>query len=336
MSRSRETPPVDVEAELLEALPETQGSRFFPWLGRVLGQLLAFLLLAGAVYILWREFHDLSPAEVADAIRAWGWDSVAMALALSASSFILMGFVEFMGLRWAGARLPLPSVLLGSFMASAMAHSLGANLLVSGAVRARYYGRMGVSLQQTAAITVFQSFSFTAGLLALAGVSLLIAGSDEIARVSQIPVPVANGIGIALVVGVAVYITACRFVRGTVRIFGHGVTLPTMPVAAAQIALGALDNAVAAAILWVLLPADEVGFATFVGAFAPSVAIGLASHVPGGVGVFEGAMSTLLGGVDPAALAAGFLGYRLFFFVIPLAIAGIALALDTLAHRRAA
>jgi uncharacterized membrane protein YbhN (UPF0104 family) len=259
-----------------------------------------------------------------------------MALALSASSFILMGFVEFMGLRWAGARLPLPSVLLGSFMASAMAHSLGANLLVSGAVRARYYGRMGVSLQQTAAITVFQSFSFTAGLLALAGVSLLIAGSDEIARVSQIPVPVANGIGIALVVGVAVYITACRFVRGTVRIFGHGVTLPTMPVAAAQIALGALDNAVAAAILWVLLPADEVGFATFVGAFAPSVAIGLASHVPGGVGVFEGAMSTLLGGVDPAALAAGFLGYRLFFFVIPLAIAGIALALDTLAHRRAA
>ena len=48
------------------------------------------------------------------------------------------------------------------------------------------------------------------------------------------------------------------------------------------------------------LPAGSVGFFSFVGAYAPSVVIGLISHVPGGVGVFEGSLSALLARV-PAA-----------------------------------
>ena len=82
-----------------------------------------------------------------------------------------------------------------------------------------------------------------------------------------------------------------------------------------------------------LLPAGAGGFFTFVGAYAPSVVVGLISHVPGGVGVFEGSVSTLLKGLDSAALAAAFLGYRLFFFLLPLTIAGLALAFDTVHER---
>ena len=101
--------------------------------------------------ILWREFHTLSLASLAAAIRAWGWGSVAAALALSATSFLLMGCVEWLGLRWAGARIAVRAALAGSFIASAIAHSLGANLIVSGAVRARLYAKYGVTLRQVAA-----------------------------------------------------------------------------------------------------------------------------------------------------------------------------------------
>jgi glycosyltransferase 2 family protein len=55
--------------------------------------------------------------------------------------------------------------------------------------------------------------------------------------------------------------------------------------------------------------------------------------VPGGVGVFEGSISALLAGVEPAPLAAAFLGYRLAFFILPLAIAAVALAGDTFRQR---
>lgn len=325
--------PEDVEDELAAALPETQGSRFFPMIRRLAWHLLAFILLGAAAFILWREFHEISPAEVGAAIRAWGWDSVALALGLSATSFLLMGAIEWLGLRWAGARIAIPSALAGSFIASAIAHSLGANLIVSGAVRARYYAKHGITLRQVAATTLFHGFSFTVGLSTLAGLALLLAGSRDIAAASRIANPVADWLGAILLAGVGGYVILCATLRRPLRAFGHSVKLPSVRVALAQLSIGAVDNAVAAGIIWVLLPSASVGYLTFVGAYAPSIVVGLVSHVPGGVGVFEGSLSTLLKGVDPAGLAAAFLGYRLFFFLLPLLIAGLALATDTVRNR---
>jgi uncharacterized membrane protein YbhN (UPF0104 family) len=320
----------DLEDELAAVLPETQGSRFFPMLRRLAWHLLAFILLGAAAYILWREFHAISALQVAAAIRAWGWDSVIAAIGLSASSFLLMGLVEWMGLRWAGAQVRVRSALAGSFIASAIAHSLGANLIVSGAIRARYYGKHGVSLRQVAATTLFHGFSFTVGICTLAGISLLAAGSTEIAAVSRIANPVADWIGVGLLSGVVGYVILCAVLHRPVRGFGHSVRLPSAKVALSQLALGTIDNAVAAAIIWILLPDGAISYFTFVAAYAPSVILGLLSHVPGGVGVFEGSVSTLLRGMEPAGLAAAFLGYRVFFFLIPLVIACVALALDPL------
>jgi len=323
----------DLEEELAAVLPETQGSRFFPMLRRLAYHLVAFVLLGAAAYILWREFHAIRPPQIAAAISAWGWDSILTALGLSATSFLLMGFVEWMGLRWAGARIAVRSALAGSFIASAIAHTLGANLIVSGAVRARYYARHGVSLRQVAATTLFHGFSFTVGIATLAGLGLLLAGSRDIAAVTRIANPVADGLGALLLLSVGGYVVLCAVLHRPLRGFGHSVKLPSVRVALAQLAIGALDNAVAAGIIWVLLPAGAVGYFTFVGSYAPSVVVGLLSHVPGGVGVFEGSMSTLLRGLEPAALAAAFLGYRMFFFLLPLMIAGLALGLDTVRQR---
>lgn len=330
---SPEHVPDDLEEELAAALPETQGRRFFRLLRTLAWNLVAFVLLGAAAYILWREFHEIRPDQLAAAIRAWGWDTVLLALGLSASSFLLMGTIEWLGLRWAGARVAVVSALAGSFIASAIAHTLGANLLVSGAVRARYYAKYGVTLRQVAATTLFHGFSFSVGLATLAGVALLLAGSRDIAAVSRIANPVADGLGAILLAGVAGYVILCLTVRKRLRAFGHSVKLPSFRVAIAQLTIGAIDNAVAAAIIWVLLPAGSIGYFTFVGAYAPSVVVGLASHVPGGVGVFEGSVSTLLKGMEPAGLAAAFLGYRLFFFLLPLLIAGLALSVVTVRER---
>jgi uncharacterized membrane protein YbhN (UPF0104 family) len=259
--------------------------------------------------------------------------AVAGAVALSSASFLLMGCVEWMGLRWAGARIAVRSALAGSFIASAIAHSLGANLIVSGAIRARYYAKHGIGLRQVAATTLFHGFSFTVGISTLAGLGLLLAGSRDIAAVSRIANPVADWVGAFLLLAVGGYVVLCATMRRPVRGFGHSVKLPSARVALAQLAIGTLDNAVAAGIIWILLPDGAISYFTFVGGYAPSVVMGLVSHVPGGVGVFEGSLSTLLKGLEPAALAAAFLGYRLLFFLLPLTLAGIALAVDWLRQR---
>lgn len=323
-----------VEDELAQALPDRRAT--LPALLRHWAlHLIPLILLGVAVFVLWREFQHLSVSEVADAMAAWGPEAIAAALALSALSFLLMGVVEQLGLRWMGARLSWGRAMRGSFLANAIAHSLGANLLVSGAVRARLYDRHGVGLSQVAGATLFGGVSFAVGLAALGGVGLLISGPEELAA-SAISQPLARGLGFLLVSGAAGYVALCALRREPLHAFGRRFALPSVGAAVGQLVVGVADNGVAAAIVWILLPAGTISYPTFVGAYAVACVAGLASTVPAGAGVFESSLATLLRGANAAPLAAAFLGYRLAYYLLPLIIAILALAIDALRHPRRA
>ena len=291
------------------------------------------MYLVAAVWVLWREFHKLSISAVSAAMAGWGAQSIALAVALAVVSFLLMGAIEWVGLRWTGARVPLGATQAGSFLANAIAHAIGANLLISGAIRARFYDRYGVSLTQVAGTTLFAALSFGVGLAALSGVGLVLATHTDLAR-TAIPPLAGRILGVVLLLLAAGYVLLCAVRRRPVTVFGRSVTLPSLGDALSQLVLGVVDNGVAAAILWILLPAGGPSYVTFVGAYAVACIVGLASSVPGGAGVFESAMAALLPRVDPAALAAAFLGYRLAYYILPLALAALALGGETLRSAR--
>lgn len=329
---TRSTTPEPVEVELAAALPTTRRARLLR-ASRVALRVVPVVMLAAAGWVLWREFHKLDFQAVGHAIAGWGWMAVTLAVILSAASFVLMGVIEWAGLRWTGARVPLRTVALGSFLANAIAHAVGANLLTSGAIRARTYDRHGVSLTQVAGATVFAAASFGVGLAALSGGGLLLASGAELDATAITPT-VGHWLGAALLAGAFGYVALCALRRRPLRAFGRSLTLPDLRDALTQLVLGVVDNGIAAAILWILLPAGGPSYGTFVGAYAVACIAGLASSVPGGAGVFESAMAALLPSVDVAALAAAFLGYRLAFYILPLIIAVAALAIDAIRHRR--
>lgn len=329
---TRSTAPEPVEVEPAPALPAPAHPRLTRWVHLALRIVPPVMLLA-AVWVLWREFHHLSFTAVSAAMAGWGLRSIVLAIVLSAVSFLLMGAIEWVGLRWTGARVPFGATQLGSFMANAIAHAIGANLLISGAIRARFYDRYGVGLTQVAGTTLFAAMSFGVGLSALSGVGLLFASHADLAR-TAIPPAVGRGLGLALLAVAAGYVVLCGVRRRPITALGRSVTLPSLRDAVTQLALGLVDNGIAAAILWILLPAAGPGYVTFVGAYAVACIAGLASSVPGGVGVFESAMAALLPGIEPAALAAAFLGYRLAYYILPLVLAALALAGETLRAAR--
>ncbi|CAN7352268.1 lysylphosphatidylglycerol synthase domain-containing protein [Phenylobacterium sp. LjRoot219] len=296
-------------------------------------RLVPAVLLVAAGVVLWREFHHLSFAAVAEAMNAWGHARILGAIALAAASFFLMGVVEWLGVRWAGASVPFGAVQAVSFLANGIAHSVGANLLVSGAVRARLYDRYGVTLSQVAATTLFGGMSFAVGIATLGGTGLALSPAEQLAA-TAIPVQLARTVGWTLVSAVLCYVTLCAVARAPLRIFGRSFRLPSPGDAMAQVIIGVVDNGIAAAIIWLLMPLGTVPYQTFVGAYAISTVAGLISTVPAGAGVFEGSISALLPHADAAPLAAAFLGYRLAYYVLPLIIAGLALAGDTVLRRR--
>ena len=71
-----------------------------------------------------------------------------------------------------------------------------------------------------------------------------------------------------------------------------------------------------------LSPDLGVGFLPFVSIYAAALMLGVASHTPGGVGVFEAVMiSALPVGNDPGPMAAALLLFRIIYFLLPLGLA---------------
>lgn len=283
-------------------------------------RLVPAVLLAAAAVILWRELHGLTLDQIAAEVADWGWARLAAAAAFALGSYALLAAMEWAGLRWAGAQVPFRTVLLGSFCANAFAHTIGFALLVGGAVRARLYGRHGATLAMVGQTSVFCSLAFGLGIVVLAGLTLVGTPDLPIAALKLHPL-VGRALGVALLALAAAYVVACGVIRGQVRIAGRDMSLPTPTMAVCQILLGLVDNAVTAAVVWALLPGVDVGFPTFVGAYVAGTVAGLVSSVPGGAGVFEGVMLTVLPTVSRASLTAAFLGYRLIYYFGPLLLA---------------
>ncbi len=282
-----------------------------------------FLLLALAAVVLWREFHGLNPEAVRHAMAQWGLGRSLAALLLSFVVYGLLAANEQVALRWAHAQVPLKIGMRNAFIAFALANTLGFGFLVGGAFRANAYRRWDVGFGKVAQITAYGTLTFTLGVLTLAG-GLLLQASDAVYRQLAIEPLLGRVAGGVMWLGLVAYAAAGALAPARIRIFRFEFKPPRPGLVAIQVAFGVTDLMAGAGVFWLLLGRGAPHYADFLSAYIISIMVGLLSGVPGGAGVFETAMLQLLPMVDRAALAAAFLGFRLFYYLAPLAV-GLAL-----------
>ena len=132
------------------------------------------------------------------------------------------------------------------------------------------------------------------------------------------------------------YLAASAMRRTPLRLGGLTLPMPSATIAGAQLALSSTDWLLAALALYVLLPAGAPPLPSFVSAFLVAILVGMVSHVPGGLGVFEGLMVVLLRPWLPAAaLLPVFVVYRVVYYLLPLVLALLGLVCDEAHQRRA-
>ena len=194
---------------------------------------------------------------------------------------------------------------------------------MAAAVRARLYARYGVSVTQTVAITTFQGITSSAGFAAIVGFACLTGFGGTAAVI----------LGVATIGGIAAYLAVCALHHQTFHVWGYTFSLPRLPDALIQIGLGLLDNGLAIAILWVLLPQGSIGYPSFGADYVIAYVGGALSGAPGGAGAFDGALVKLLPTMDHASLGAALLGFRLIFNILPLVGAAALYAIDVFGER---
>ena len=193
-------------------------------------------------------------------------------------------------------------------------------------MRYRLYTAAGLSPGQIARAILFISIAFGVGLGVIAALGLLLDAKEVSGLLGASVAPLRAGAAavLALAIGFMVFCASRRtpWRRGPIEIDAPDTTLVL-----SQLIFTTVDVLAAAATLWVLLPSVGISFFSFAAIYAAALALGVLSHIPGGLGVFELAILYTVGrNASVNAVAAALVTYRAIYFLLPMLLSTVLLA----------
>lgn len=301
---------------------------------QALPAIIGLVLFVLALFVLRRELHAVSWRELSGDILNTPVHQLVLAIVLTVINYAVLTGYDFLAFAYIGRKLSAIRIALASFLAYAIANNVGFAMLSGASVRYRFYSRWGVTAEELSRIVFSYSVTFWLGLLALGGFTLAF---SPLPAAHELPAhELVAPVGWTLMLTVAAYLAATLVRREPLRLGRFVLPLPKPSIGFSQLVVSAVDWALAAAVLYVLLPPSDANFVVVLGAFLAAQLLGLASHVPGGVGVFEGLMVLLLKPyLTTAQILPALVVYRAVYYLLPLVIALVGLVADEVHQRRA-
>lgn len=286
------------------------------------GLLVGLAVFTIAAAVLYQIFTGLTWSEVHNAAGRIAWNQVALAFVATALSYgALIGY-DLLALRHVGARqVPLPIIAFTSFISHAFTYTLGFGVLTGGAVRWRIYQAFGLKPGQILAVGALTTLTFWLGIATVAAVCLTFQPS-ALAPLDGLAPGLNLAIGLAVIGGVGLWVILSAIRPRSISVGDRTMPLPGPQATLGAILVGLLDTVAAACALWLILPAGpDAGFASFLVVFAIATVLGVISHVPGGVGVFETTLILAQPQIPAADMLVSLILFRLVYYIIPFTVA---------------
>ena len=242
-------------------------------------------------------------------ISAGRW---ALALAFTMGSFWAVAQYDALAHRALGTGIPSRRARVSGAVGVALGQTLGLGV-VTGAV-ARWRMLTDLRLVQAARVSAFVSVSFVICWAVLAALVCLVLPGPDWAFWPALAVCLALPVLIAI-----------QFFFPVLKWFGCEIHLPNLPISGAILFWALIDTLLAAAALFVLLPAGTLAFVTFFPLFLIALGSGLISNTPGGVGPFELILLSAVPTGDPGAILGAIVAFRAVYYALPAICAGLAL-----------
>jgi hypothetical protein len=283
---------------------------------RRLGLAASLIIIAVSLTIFVHTIVRIDPNKFKAAIAGTSGDQFLLSFAFTALSYLALTGYDGLALRHLGIKIPYRLAALASFTSYAFSFTLGFPLVTAGAVRYWIYGPAGLSAGKVASLTIVAGITFWLGMGLVVGAGFLSA-SDPVADIDHFH-PLANRlIGACAIGALIIYLAWISRMRWRhVAVLGD-FKLPGPLLTLGQMALGVIDICSASAALYVLLPQDHrLGFPAFATLYSFASMLGIASHAPGGLGVFEATILQGVGGSQDAVLASLLL-FRGIYYAAP-------------------
>ena len=261
---------------------------------------------------------------------------LALALLLTALNYLVLTGHDALAFRYLRYPLSYGKIAFASFLGYVFSHNIGFALLSSASIRYRLYSTWGLSTGEIATVVAFNGVTFWFGVLFLGGVVFV---WEPLTLPPALRLPFFHSLhplGVIFLILVAGYLLFSAIRTTPLKIRDWEVPLPPVRLAVAQVVLSSLDWALAAGVLYVLLPTtDNLSYPLFLGIYILAQMAGVSSQIPGGLGVFETIIVLLLSPQLPApAILGSLVVYRGVYYLLPLGIATVLLAIHELSHKK--
>lgn len=283
-----------------------------------LGAVASIVLFVAAVAVLTIIIRQLDINKVKEAYYHTSWMQIMLALAFSALSYLMLTGYDALALRQIVSK-PVPYALtaLASFTSFAVSFNLGFPLLTAATVRYWVYSAVGLGGGAIASLTLIAGITFWLGMSIVLG-TVMVAQPEKTASFTRFSPEMNVNVGLAILVGVLAYIIWIAIRPRSVTMQGWTFSLPRLGVSLAQMTLGAVDVCVACSVLYVLLPQGHgMPYPTVIAAYVFANFLGIVSHAPGGIGVFEATIMVALPDIPRESLLGSVLLYRLCYYLLP-------------------
>ncbi|EJN20128.1 putative integral membrane protein [Pseudomonas sp. GM79] len=257
--------------------------------------------------------------EVFDTLADFKVRTLTIASGLTLLSFLVYACFDLIGRTYIRQELTWRQILPVGIISYAF--NLNLSAWVGGvAMRYRLYSRLGVSKSNIAKILGLSLATNWFGYMVIAG-TVFSSGLVRMPPGWKLSSDALQGVGVLLLLLSAGYLAACRFSRRREwSIRGVEINLPSLHMAILQLALGALNWSLMAAVIFTLLP-SKLDYPLVLGVLLISAIAGVITHIPAGLGVLEAVFVALLQHeVSRGSLVAGLLAYRAIYFLLPLLI----------------
>lgn len=299
---------------------ETKMAQRRKWLARA-GTAASLCILVLSLVVLGRTVSGLHWSELRAALAATSLEQIVAACTLTACSYVALTGYDAVALRQLRMPVPYRVTALGSFTSFAISFTLGFPLITAGTVRYWIYSRAGLSAAKVASLTIIAGLTFWLGMALVIGMAMVIQ-PDEITDVNRLKGWINLIIGLAVLGGMMFYLAWVSRGQRRISVQGLRLELPGLSLTLGQLALGVIDLCCAAGALFVILPQDHgLDFISFCAAYVLGCLLGIASHMPGGIGAFEATMLNTVPAPSAEALFASLLLFRVIYYVCPFILA---------------
>jgi len=309
---------------------EVEGSSPRRWLVPAIAVTLGGLALLS----LHAQLHAFRYRQLAAAVRSLPARSLLLAGALTLVAYAILPAYDALALRYVGRPLGWRRTSFTSLVAYGFSQTIGLAALASASIRYRFWTAWGLSAVEVAEGVAFTTVTLWLGVATVGGVACL-TGSVPVTGLVPTSAALLRTLGVLLLaVPVAYFVWNVR-ARREFSIAGWRFAAPGARLAALQILTAAVDWLLASLVLYALLAPLGVSLGTLVQVFIFGQVLGLASHVPGGLGVFESVvLLTLRPIAPPEAVLPALIAYRAIYYLIPFAMAAVGLAVYELTRRQ--